>query len=330
MATLFDKLAQPQAPQLPTNQQSRIEQLLAAKKGKAAPTAAPISNVGEQVAADQAKTALQQQGLQTALQGAAANVQRQGLEQDIAQQSAAQQQQFNIQRQGMAAEAGRNLSTLAGQEQLQTAEIDAAKQRKLRSINSQAESQLRALAAQGRIDVDDLFADFKRSNQELEFRQDAAQLEQLGTLLALQDRKYIDELNRIGERRKLYDQSNWAKEKSRVIYGETLDGLMRDLNFQRGQDVSNRDYQRQLAQIDIDTAIAMANAAMRDEASRAMWEAGTSVAARAASTNWSNFAPTYESPDSTAFAAQPSATTAPSFDVTGADSFKPNYFEPTR
>ena len=273
---------------------------------------------------------MQQQGVQTAMQGAAANLQRQGLEQEIAQQSAAQQQQFNIQRQGVTGEATRNMGALAGQEQQQLVELDAAKQRKLRSINSQAEAQLRALSAQGRMDADDLFADFKRSTQELEFRQDAAQLEQLGTLLALQDRKYVDELNRIGERRKLYDQANWAKEKARIIYGETLDGLMRDLNFQRGEDVSNRDYQRQLAQVDIDTAIAMANAAMRDEASRAMWEAGTSVAAKAASTNWSNFAPAYEAPDSTAFASQPAASSSPSFDVTGASDFKPNYFEPTR
>lgn len=330
MATLFDKLSQPAAPQLPTNQQSRIEQLLAAKKGKIAAAPAPVSNVGEQVAGDQAKTALQQQGLQTAIQGAAANVQRQGLEQDIAQQGAAQQQAFDLQRQGMTAEANRNLGTLAGQEQMQTVELDAAKQRKLRSINSQAESQLRALAAQGRMDADDIFADFKRSNQELEFRQDAAQLEQLGTLLALQDRKYIDELNRIGEKRKLYDRSNWEKEKARVIYGETLDSLMRDLNFQRGEDVSNRDYQRQLAQIDIDTAISMAEAAMRDEATRAMWEAGISAASAAAGTDWSKFASEYKAPDSSAFAEKPQVTSSPSFDVTGADSFKPNYFEPTR
>jgi hypothetical protein len=327
---LFDKLSQPAAPQLPTNQQSRIEQLLAAKKGKVAAAPAPVSNVGEQVAGDQAKTALQQQGLQTALQGAAANVQRQGLEQDIAQQGAAQQQAFDLQRQGMTSEANRNLGTLSGQEQLQTVELDAAKQRKLRSINSQAESQLRALAAQGRMDADDIFADFKRSNQELEFRQDAAQLEQLGTLLALQDRKYIDELNRIGEKRKLYDRSNWEKEKARVIYGETLDSLMRDLNFQRGEDVSNRDYQRQLAQIDIDTAISMAEAAMRDEATRAMWEAGISAASTAAGTDWSKFAAEYKAPDSSAFAEKSKAESTPSFDVTGGDRFTPNYFEPAR
>lgn len=320
MATLFDKLSSQQPAQLPVNNQSKIEQLLAAKSGKlgAAPAVAS-SNIGEQAVNDQANAALKQGAMTGALQGAAQNVQRQGLEQQISQAGAEQQQQYNLQKQNMTADQGRNLKQLAGQESMQLQELDAAKQRKLKGISAQAESQLRALSAQGQMEVDDIFADFARSNQELAFRKDAAQLEQLGTLLALQDRKYIDELNRIGEQRRLYDRVNWDKEKSRIIYGENLNNLMNELQFKRGEDIANRDYQRQLAALDIDTAIAMAQATMRDEAQRQMWEAGISATSTAAGADWDKILAT--TPNSDAFAptlpTSPAATNTTTFDVTG-------------
>lgn len=281
MATLFDKMSQPQT-QLPVNNQSRIETLLAAKKGKVGQAAPAASNVLEQATQDQNKAQAKQAAVSTAIEGAGQLAQRTGLEGQIEQAGAAQQQAFDLNRQGITADASRNQGGLAAQEQMQNVELDAAKQRKLRGINAQAESQLRALSAQGRMEVDDLFADFARSNQELAFRKDAAQLEQLGTLLALQDRKYVDELNRIGEKRKLYDQTNWAKEKSRIVYGSNLDGLMNDLQFKRGEDITNREFQKQLASVDITTALEMARAAMRDEAQRDMASAGISAISTAA------------------------------------------------
>jgi hypothetical protein len=288
MATLFDKLSQPQT-QLPVNNQSRIETLLAAKKGKMGQSAPAASNIVEQATQDQNKAQAKQAAVSTAIEGAGQQAQRTGLENQIQQAGAAQQQSFDLNRQGITADSSRNQAGLAAQEQSQNVELDAAKQRKLRGINAQAESQLRALAAQGRMEVDDLFADFARSNQELAFRKDAAQLEQFGTLLALQDRKYVDELNRIGEKRKLYDQSNWAKEKSRIVYGDNLDALMSDLQFKRGEDITNRDFQKQLASLDITTALEMARAAMRDNAQREMATAGISAISTAAGTDWGKF-----------------------------------------
>jgi hypothetical protein len=288
MATLFDKLSQT-TNQLPENNQSRIETLLAAKKGKTAAAPTGQSNIGEQVQQSQNAGALQQGAMTTAIEGMGQNVQRQGLENKIQEAGQAQQQQFDLARQGAIAEQARNLGTLAGQETLQHQELDASKQRKLQGISAQSESSLRNLAAQSQMEVDDIFANFERSDKELAFRRDGAQLEQLGTLLALQDRKYTDELNRIGESRKLYDQKSWNEEKARIIYGANLDSLMKDLNFKRGEDITNRAFQDQLSQISIDQALAMADAAMKDSQQKAMMQAGTSAISTAAGTDWSKF-----------------------------------------
>jgi len=320
MATLFDKLSQSQT-QLPVNNQSRIETLLAAKKGKMGTASPAASNVLEQATQDQNKAQAKQAAVSTAIEGAGQQAQRTGLENQIQQAGAAQQQAFDLNRQGITSDASRNQGGLVAQEQMQNVELDAAKQRKLRGISAQAESQLRGLAAQGRMEVDDLFADFARSNQELAFRKDAAQLEQFGTLLALQDRKYIDELNRIGEKRKLYDQSNWAKEKSRIVYGDSLDALMSDLQFKRGEDITNRDFQRQLASLDINTALEMARANMRDNAQREMATAGVSAISTAAGTDWGKFKDSSTTTTTGSSGKLSSDMAASTFDPTGVDQF---------
>jgi hypothetical protein len=318
MATLFDKLSQT-TNQLPENNQSRIETLLAAKKGKTAAAPTGQSNIGEQVQQSQNAGALQQGAMTTAIEGMGQNVQRQGLENKIQEAGQAQQQQFDLARQTATAEQARNLGTLAGQESLQNQELDAAKQRKLQGISAQSESSLRNLAAQSQMEVDDIFANFERSDKELAFRRDGAQLEQLGTLLALQDRKYTDELNRIGESRKLYDQKSWNEEKARIIYGSNLDALMNDLNFKRGEDITNRAFQDQLSQISIDQALAMADAAMKDSQQKAMWQAGTSAATTAAGTDWSQF----KTPETTTGSSGPLSPemAADVFSPTGAGQF---------
>ena len=107
------------------------------------------------------------------------------------------------------------------------------------------------------------------------------------------------------------------------MYGSNLDSLMSDLNFRRGEDISNRDFQKQLAQMDIETAVAMANAAMRDESQKAMLEAGVSLGTQAAGANWSGLFGS-STPDSNAFAPvaqQQTTTTSPGFDVTGGGQF---------
>lgn len=290
MATLFDKLSQPAAPAVPANNQSRIETLLAAKKGKmGAPAGPAASNIGEQVIQDQNKGAMQQATMATSLEGGVQQAKRTGLENTIQQAGDEQKQQFDMARQTAMADQGRGLANIAGQEAMQHQELDAAKTRKLQGINAKAESGLRNLAAQSSLELDDVFSNFKRSNQELEFRQDAANIEQLGTLLALQDRKYVDELNRIGETRKFYDQKNWNEEKARIIYGDNLNSLLNQLNFNRSEDISNRDFLAQMSNISIDQAVQMANAATADANAKNVGTAATQAITTAAGTDWSKF-----------------------------------------
>jgi len=169
---------------------------------------------------------------------------------------------------------------------------------------------------------------FKRENVALEARRDAAQLEQLGHVLALQDKAYLDELNRIGERRKLYDKANWEKEKRSVIYGANLSRIMEDLGFRRGEDIKDRNFQEQMTRIDLDTALSMAVQAAKDANTTAIASSIISTGSKAFDTAYSKGM--FDSTSSTTSIAPPTGTAGYTdmtgggmFDVTGAGQFSP-------
>jgi hypothetical protein len=179
-------------------------------------------------------------------------------------------------------------------------------------MNSKASQALNNLSAEYGLNSDDIFSSFKRENVALEARRDAAQLEQLGHVLALQDKAYLDELNRIGERRKLYDKANWEKEKRSVIYGANLSRIMEDLGFRRGEDIKDRNFQEQMTRIDLDTALSMAVQAAKDANTTAMASSIISTGSKAFDTAYSKglFDSDYTAPDSTSYAANPPTMTS--------------------
>lgn len=265
---LFDKLTQ-QQPLQPSNQ-SAIEKVLQAKKGRVGGQTTGSLNIAEQ--GIQAET----QG-QMRQQAAAGGVQQAGLAQDaqqqqqqLALQQQAQQQKGELATAGIESQAARQQRAISSQEQMQRQDLDAGLRRKIDLMNSKANQALSNLSAEYGLNSDDIFSSFKRENVALEARRDAVQLEQLGHVLALRDRAYLDELNRVGERRKLYDKANWEREKRGVIYGENLSRVMDDLGFRRGEDIKDRNFQEQVAYMDLDTALKMSIQAAKDANTTAM------------------------------------------------------------
>jgi hypothetical protein len=261
---LYDKLtkgtAQPEASRM-----SAIEQVLQAKKGKvsAAPTLSQPS-LSEQAVQDETASLLRQGAAQGGVQQATQQAEIQGQQQSLAQQADLRQQQYQANRQALDAQSGMQHRGIAAQEQMAGRNLDANKARKIDQINASASRALAQLAAESQLTTDDIFANFRRENKDLAARRDAAQLEQLGHILALQDQSYLDELNRIGERRRFYDKAEWAKEKQRLIYGENLNNVMNDLGFRRGEDIKDRQFQEQLAYMGAEDALKVAMAAIQD------------------------------------------------------------------
>jgi hypothetical protein len=285
VSTLYDilkqKLASGTAPVIQP-EQDQVQATLAAKSGKAAAgTAVPAaSNVQEAAAIDQGKAQLAQQ-----------QVAGQQLLADVGQQEgalAAQGQAFQATQAADARAAADRLATqnTAARDTLSAKADTAAMQTqategiKVAQINQNAANKLKELATERGTTVDDIFSEFDNSNKELEFRKDAASLEQAGFLLALRDKSYVAEIQRIGQERGLQDELAFREEAQRVVWGNQLSDLVDKLKYQTGFNAQARKNEMNYADIDIDWALQFANAAIRDNNNRAVAE-GAVAAGRA-------------------------------------------------
>lgn len=273
MASLLERIEQIGA-DAPQPQQKGIEQVLRQKTGKARKRKGPAASALQE---QQAITAGQQAIREQTFAERLADVQARGQEQAVAEQQALQeqklQQQQDIAQQRLASEAALTREGIrAGEEEAQTRR-EAATKSKTRDMNVKAESQLRDMASQRGMQLDNLFAQYQFDTADLEDRQDAAQLEQQAFMLAMQDRKYLEELDRIGKERQLQNEMRFNEELNSIVMEQNLNNLLDNLNFKVGRDVKGRDFNQQLGQINIDMAIDIAKASTRDAMERQKWEA---------------------------------------------------------
>jgi hypothetical protein len=256
---------------------------LRAKRGKAGGGlgAPKSSNLAEQAARSQGRAAMATQSLMGRMASTGA------------EQSAGQvKQKGDIQRKQLASQAKQTRANigLAEQQQameLQSAKMGAAKKRassermKIRQVNAAADQRIDALVAEKDLMIDDLFDQFARSEKELEFRRDGANIEQLGHELALRDRTYLDELSRIGRERELQDNLNFVEESRRLILGNEVDSLIEELDWRRAFDAKERDFNYKIKNMSFNDAYKVFEAETKAANQKAMWEGGVSVASSA-------------------------------------------------
>jgi hypothetical protein len=118
------------------------------------------------------------------------------------------------------------------------------------------------LASQRGIAEDDLFADFRQGTQELEFRKDGAKLEQLAHQLALSDRKYVEDLQQIGQLRRLEDSHQFALESQSLALGQALEDALAQRDLKVDLNASEREFNEWLTNMDVDSAAAILAANM--------------------------------------------------------------------
>lgn len=259
-------------------QQRGIEKILQQKGGKATTRKGPAaSTLGEQAAIGAGGQALREQTFAERLGGAQARGKETALAEQQALQQRALSQQGQLAQEGLAAAAATTREDIRAREEAARTRIRSAEERQIRQTNVLAEQRLRDLASQRNISLDDIFAQSEFDTADLEDRRDAAQLEQQAFLLAMQDNKYLKELENIGQERQLGNDIEFDREVQRTVMGENLDGLLKDLNFKTGRNVKQREFQEQLGQINIDMAINIAQATIRDQAERTKWEAAGKV-----------------------------------------------------
>jgi hypothetical protein len=276
---LFDEISKRLASSEPAGGpqvgQSQIEDVLRAKKGRAGGPAGPAASGLAAQAVEQQPDALQGR-LAGAQLGAAAEAQKS--QQRLQQRGLEQQAQLG--REQLASQAQITHDQLkAGEEQARLRRT-AEENMKLDQIQQGATSKLRELTSQRGLALDEMFSQFRQSSQELEFRKDAAELEQLGFTLAMSDRSYLDELNRVGRERQLANDLRFREELANLTFGASTAALADDLGFMEDLNASQRIWERELTNLSAGDKLDLARAMIQDQGRRDVWTgAGSAVTA---------------------------------------------------
>ncbi len=269
MATLFDSLQKKLNGDDEENtlapEQGSLAAALTAKGGKAGAATGPAaSTVGESTATAAGTSALDQ-GRQTgqlmgAQVGAQAGAEAAAAKTAAAGSAAAQREQA----QTLATQAAGAQATVTQGEQQATSQINAKESLNVDQINAKADDTIRQLAADKSMSVDNIWREFTASSQDLAFRKDAAKIEEIGFTMAMRDKAYVDELNRIGAERQLTDKLNFQDESNRIQMGDALDQTMGQIQFKEALNADQRAWDIKLAQMSDEAAVMLAQAAISD------------------------------------------------------------------
>jgi hypothetical protein len=243
---------------VPPGTQQALGAAAQAGTGRATSGGVPrASNVGEQTA--QAAAGAQSAQLASRVGAAADRLATQTQAIDAAADAGtaklrAQQSAFDT---TQSAQAASRAATRAAATQSLATSLAGQEQRGIASATQQFTNKSADLASEGRAATDDVFAQFRQGTQELAFRQDQAQLEQVAQRLALQDKSYVDELNRIGTLRRLDDDNNWRSEMQRLTLGDKLSDVIANAKFTVDLNADQRAWDEQMSQLNSDTAWAV-------------------------------------------------------------------------
>lgn len=193
-----------------------------------------------------------------AVGGSAVSASNLGEQQAVAQTGQTLQNQIQPQAQIQAAQQGQQQAATQQAEQIQRTDI--AQQRRFNDV-------------QNRMRTESLLNDMERQNKQLSLEKDRASLEQVASGLRLQDKQYIDNLQREGAKQRLDNQMEFNKTLTDQIMGDNQDLLQKRLNNKSVLDASDRDFNKAMANMDINTAWDIFNNDMAAQKQRAIYGA---------------------------------------------------------
>lgn len=275
MATLLERLQEKlraTAAPVPTMQESMLK-TLQTKRGKATPAGTPAtaSNLAEQATAAEAASAL---GTQTQ-KGAAAADQITEQQRGIETQAQLEREQLASQRRvgeaGLATEGRVRRGELATTEGLADEQREAQTYTRLSTMTQQADQALTRLATDRGITEDQLFGQFGRARSTLEQEQQKATLDQTLFNTVLSNKKYLQEIEELGELRRLGDQQAFQKELQEIVYGKELAQTLYDVGSMEMVDEQGRNWDEFLTKLDGDRRFEIYEKAAENAHKRLMW-----------------------------------------------------------
>jgi hypothetical protein len=169
--------------------------------------------------------------------------------------------QSNLAEQSAVADTNTQLSGLATSNQIasQGEKLAAAGQEQQIGQQKQAIKQENKFnTVQNNLRTNQLLGELARDKGQLNLDQNKAKLEQTAFLLSMQDKKYTDQLNQIGQRRRLDNQVAFNQELEQVAFKDSLGLLKAKLRTGNVLSSNDRDFARAMSELTIDDALKIA------------------------------------------------------------------------
>lgn len=172
-----------------------------------------------------------------------------------------------------------NLARQQAEQQQQTGQLQATQIEQAAAGQKQQMEQQVAQVEQSRVEAIDrytaeserLLRDFSREGQQLNFQKDAAKLEQLGFNLRLADDKYLNKLQIEGKRARLDNDRNFEYELAKSVFADEQELFNSNLQFKSLMRAKDREFERELSNIDIASALQIASARADAANSATLW-----------------------------------------------------------
>jgi len=172
------------------------------------------------------------------------------------------------------------------QNKLQSASItqeqaaqDVKVEEERKNLGSQVEEYRSAFERQS----DNLLRDFERDSRQLEDTRTQSKTEQLGFLLRLQDKQYIDQLQMEGDKARLNSNIGFKEAAFRSQLEDNMTLFKNDQMFKKFVNASERDFREQLGKMDINFAMQVASNAQQAANQQSMFSGIGSLVSAGAS-----------------------------------------------
>jgi hypothetical protein len=133
---------------------------------------------------------------------------------------------------------------------------------------------------------DALFGDLERNRTELDTMKGIAKTEQLGFLLGLRDNKYTQQLQDVGRKQRLESAADFKIALQSEIFKEYQGLFEENLEFGKALNADKREFAKQLAEMDLATAMEIMKADIKAANTQAIWTGLGSAGSAAASADW--------------------------------------------
>lgn len=258
------------AGRMPAAQQTDVgaleSQIVAGQTGRLQQQTGPgISGIGQQLAAQQVQA--QQKGLQAQQLQATEQLsgQIQAGEERAALAEAGLEQQREQALTGLTAESVMQAQRRQAQEDAQAVALEAKSSEFSDKITNMYANFINNLASERGIVEQDLFNEFKREQASLSADKAAARLFQLGHVLALADRQYVDTITNIARERNLREDLNFQQESYELQMGQSMEIMDRRMDFTAALNKNAREFKEEMFNMDMDSALELANLAEKEQ-----------------------------------------------------------------